>query len=89
MVDKLKLYQRAAQLPETGVLDAATREAISKVPMQQVLQRATDTTAATSTVTPARSAVNAAEVRAVELSPAAKTEASAIRQRIDKAAVQR
>lgn len=89
MVDKLKLYQRAAQLPESGELDAATRAAISKMPPSQVLQRAVDSTADASTPTPQTSAVNVAEVRAVDLSPAAKTEASAIRNRIDKVAVQR
>lgn len=89
LVDKLKLYQRAAQLPESGVLDTATREAISKMPPSQVLQRAVESTAAASAPTPQASVMNVAEVRAVALSPAAKTEASAIRKRIDKVAVQR
>lgn len=89
LVDKLKLYQRAAQLPESGELDAATREAISKTPPSQVLQRAVDSTADASAPTPQTSVMNVAEVRAVDLSPATKTEASAIRNRIDKVAVQR
>jgi hypothetical protein len=89
MVEKLKLYQNAAQLPESGVLDAATREAISKIPPSQVLRRAVDSTADASTPAPQASTMNVAAVRAVDLSPATKTEASAIRNRIDKVAVQR
>lgn len=89
MVEKLKLYQRASKLRESGVLDAATREAMSKVPPNHVLQRAIDSTAATSASTPEHSVLNATEVRAVELSPAAKIEASAVRKRIDEVAVQR
>lgn len=87
MIDRLKIYQRAAGLPESGVLDVATREAISKAPANLVLDRATDTTAAPSAVTPQQSVLKAAEVRTVVLSPAAQTEATAIRRRIDRVAV--
>jgi hypothetical protein len=87
MVDRLKTYQRATGLRESGVLDVATREAISKMPANQVLDRAIDTTAATNTVTQQQSVLKAAEVRTVVLSPAAQTEATNIRKHIDRSAV--
>jgi hypothetical protein len=89
MAEKLRTFQRGAQLPESAVLDAATREAISKMPRAQVLQRALETSATVASPNvPPQTAVRAEEVRAVVLSPAARARATAVQRSIDRAAVQ-
>jgi hypothetical protein len=80
-VEKLKTYQRQANLPDTGVLDAATREAISKMSHDQVLDHAIETPAPPPADRPVeiRSTVDPGQIQDVTLSPAAAARATAIR----------
>ena len=73
VADRLRTFQREAQLPQTGELDSATREAISKMPAAALLQRAIETPAVpvTNPSVQLRSTVQPAQVRTVTLSASA------------------
>jgi hypothetical protein len=69
---KLEAYQRDTHLEASGVLDAPTREAISKAPPNLLLQRATEAPPAVANpILRLQSTVSPAALQSVPLAPAA------------------
>jgi hypothetical protein len=86
MVEKLKAYQRSINVPESGVLDTATREGISKTPPTAILQKAVETqpTAAVDTSAVLHSTIKVTEMQAVQPSATTKKESAAIRKNLER-----
>jgi hypothetical protein len=86
-IEALKDYQRGAALPQTGRLDAATREAMTRTPPHIILRRALESPVAapSSNQLEFRSSIRAVEVESVEMTPAVEADAIALRQRVERA----
>jgi hypothetical protein len=79
--DPLKSYQRGAKIPETGELDATTRQSLSDIPDENLLKQAIQVSGKPQKIwSPSfKSTKSADELNFVELSPSTEEKSAAIR----------